>query len=61
MKFLAFVNGELANAAKYFSSFANVSQDDSMSLTGKFGETPDCKGRPWQYSQRLAFAQQGSI
>ena len=58
MKFLAFVNGELTNSAKYFSSFANVSQGDSISLTGKFGETPNCKWRPWQYSQRLAIAQQ---
>ena len=58
MIFLAFVNGELTNSAKYFSSFAYVSQDDSISLTGKFGETPNCKWRPWQYSQRLAIAQQ---
>ena len=58
MKFLAFVNSELTNSAKYFSTFAKVSQDDGMSLTGKFGETPDCKWRPWQNSQRLAFSQQ---
>ena len=25
MKLLAYINGELSNAAKYFSSFANVS------------------------------------
>ena len=29
-----------------------------MSLTGKFGDTANCKCRPWQYSQRLAIAQQ---
>ena len=28
MKFLAYVNGELSNSAKYFSSFSNVSKDD---------------------------------
>ena len=34
MKFLAFLNGELSNAATYFSSFANVSKADSC-LPGK--------------------------
>ena len=58
MKFLAFINGELSNSAKYFSSFANVSQDDSASLTGKFGVTQDCKWRPWGYSQRVTTAKQ---
>ena len=32
MKFLAFVNGEFTNSEKHFSSFANVSQDDSVGL-----------------------------
>ena len=36
MKFLAFVNGELNNAAKYFSSFATVSKDDCKELQWKF-------------------------
>ena len=58
MKFIAFINGELSNSAKYFSSFANVSQEESSSLTGKFGETQNCKWRPWQYSQRIVIAQQ---
>ena len=58
MKFLAFINGELSNSAKYFSSFANVCQDETSSLTGKFGETQNCKWRPWQYSQRIVIAQQ---
>ena len=53
MKFLAFINGELSNSAKYVSSFANVCQNESSSLTGKFGETQNCKWRPWQYSQRI--------
>jgi len=46
MKFLAFINGELSSSAKYFSSFPDVSQDESVSLTGKFGETQNCKWRP---------------
>jgi len=48
MKFLAYINGELSNSAKYFSSFANVCQEESSSLTGKFGKTQNCKWRPWQ-------------
>lgn len=57
MKFLAYINGELSNSAKYFSSFA-VCKDESSSLTGKFGKTQNCKWRPWQYSHRIAIAQQ---
>ena len=58
MKFLAYVNGELSNAGKYFSSFSNVCQDDSNSLTGKFGESQDCKWKPWQYKQRISIVHQ---
>jgi len=43
MKFLAYINGELSNSAKYFSSFANACQDESSSLTEKFGKTQNCK------------------
>ena len=58
MKFLSFINGELNNAATYFSSFANVSKEDCMSLKGKFGTTPDCKWKPWPYKQRLNIGKQ---
>ena len=58
MKFIAYVNGELSNSAKYFSSFSNVNQDDCASLTGKFGESLDCKWKPWQYNQRVSIARQ---
>ena len=60
MKFLCFVNGELNNAANYFSSFANVSKADCTTLNGKFGTTPDCKWKPWPYQQRLNMARQVS-
>ena len=56
MKFLAFVNGELNNAAKYFSSFATVSKDDCKELQWKFGTSADCHWKPWQYEDRIAVA-----
>ena len=60
MKFLCFINGELNNAANYFSSFANVSKADCTTLNGKFGTTPACKWKPWPYQQRLNMAKQVS-
>ena len=60
MKFLCFINGELNNAACYFSSFANVSKADCTTLNGKFGRAPDCKWKPWPYQQRLNMAKQVS-
>ncbi|XP_068704052.1 uncharacterized protein [Montipora foliosa] len=38
--------------------FSYGGQDESSSLTGKFGVNQDCKWRPWQYSQRIATAKQ---
>ena len=58
MKFLASLNGELSDAATYFSSFANVCKNNCNSLNGKFGESPDCKWKPWQYTQRINIARQ---
>ena len=58
MKFLAFLNGELNNAAKYFSSFANVSKEHCVTLNSKFGSTSDCKWKPWSYTVRLNIAKQ---
>ena len=58
MKFLAFLNGELYNAAIYFSSFANVSKVDSVTVAAKFGTTNDCKWKPWSYKERLSIAKQ---
>ena len=58
MKFVASLNGELSNAAKYFSSFANVSKEDCVTLNGKFGSTSDCKWKPWSYTVTLNIAKQ---
>ena len=58
MKFTAFLNGELSNAATYFSSFANVSLCDITSLSAKFGVSSTCKWKPWRYEDRLTVAKQ---
>ena len=59
MKFLAYLNVELNNAAKYFSSFANVSKDDCNPLNGKYGESHDWKWKLWQYdAERINVAKQ---
>jgi hypothetical protein len=57
MKFLAFLNGELSNAATYFSSFATVSKADSCLLGKEFGTAPTCKWRPWSYAERVNVAE----
>ena len=58
MKFTAFLNGELNNAATYFSSFANVCHADCTVLDGKFGTSPDCIWKPGVYEDRVAVAKQ---
>ena len=58
MKFLAFLNGELNNTATYFSSFANVSKEDCVTLNGKFGLTNDSNWKPWPCKERLSIAKQ---
>ena len=58
MKFLAFLNGELNKSAKYYSSLANVSKGDCVTLNSKFGSTSDCKWKPWSYTVRLNIAKQ---
>ena len=58
MKFTAFLNGELNNAAAYFSSFASVSHSDITSLSGNFGISSTYKWKPWRYEERLTVAKQ---
>ena len=55
MKMLAFLSGELSNGAKYFSSFANVSNDDANNTlgTGTFGRSNVNTWKHWVYSERL--------
>ena len=58
MKFTAFRNGQLNNAATYFSSFANVFKSDCSLLGEKCGTSPSCKWQPWRYQDRLKVAKQ---
>ena len=51
MKWIAFFAGELNNAARYFSTFANVSVDDMTQVNGTLGEDDDCTWRPWKYEK----------
>ena len=50
MEMLAVLGGELSNSAKFFSSFANVSTNDCIDLSGTFGSSPSCKWKPCKYS-----------
>ena len=53
MKYLAFIGGELSNAATYFSSFADVHKDSMNDLKSTFGAKSQNKWKPWNYANRL--------
>ena len=55
MKWLAFISGELPNSAKYFLSFANVSNDDIAKVGCTYGGPSD-DFQPWEYKNRLKIA-----
>ena len=55
---LAFLAGELSNAAMYFSTFANVSSDTMSKLDGTFGFTGKEVWKPWKYETRINVARQ---
>ena len=56
MKMLAFLGGELSNAATFFSTFANVSTEDMNSLNGSFSFSGKDMWKPWNYAHRLSVA-----
>ena len=56
MKMLAFLGGELSNAATYFSTFANVSTHSMSALDGSFGSSGKEKLEPWNYEDRVSVA-----
>ena len=58
MKMLAMLGGELSNSAKFFSSFANVSKENSSDLKGTFGTYGGTIWRHWKYEERIAVAKQ---
>ena len=58
MKMLAFLGGELSNAATYFSTFANVSTQNMDSLDGSFSFSGKEMWKPWKYEHRVSVANQ---
>ena len=60
MKWLASFSGELSNAAYYFSSFANVNNDNKHTVNGTFGPQSDTTWQPWKYEKRLEVAEKVS-
>lgn len=53
MKMVAFLSGELSNSAKFFSSFADVTEDNGKNITGTFGKEENSTWKPWKYQHRL--------
>ena len=56
MKMFAMLAGELTITAKYFSPFANGSSADCRDVKGTFGTESSNKWKPWNYQQRVNFA-----
>lgn len=54
MKMLAMLSGEFTISAKYFSPFANVSNDDDTDLKVSFGLGSKNKWKPWWYKDRVS-------
>ena len=56
MKMLAFLKGELTNAAYFFTTFANVNKDDTNDISKKFSLKGDFAWKPFTYEKRIADA-----
>lgn len=56
MKWLAFMGGELSNAAYYFSSFGNVCEETKATVNGSLGKGYQNTWQPWSYEKRLEVA-----
>jgi hypothetical protein len=56
MKMICFLSGEFSNSAKFFSSFANISDDNANDVKGTFGTEKQNTWQPWKYSSRLSVA-----
>ena len=50
MKWASSMSGELNNCAFYFSPFANVNQNDKMTMDGSIGAGPKDTWQEWKYS-----------
>ena len=55
MKHLAFLEGALSNAAKFFCTYANVNSTNNTNPDFTFGE-PDSQWKPFPYDQRVSVA-----
>lgn len=55
---LAFLAGELSLSATYFSTFANVTINDSDEVKGTFGIEPGNTWKPWNYAKRISVSKQ---
>lgn len=53
MKWVASMSGELCNSAQYFSSFANVNQNNKVVIGGSIGNSAEATWQPWDYNNRL--------
>ena len=53
---LAFLGGELTNAAYFFTTFANVNKDDKNDISKKFSLKGDFAWKPFTYEKRIADA-----
>ena len=49
------MSGKLNNCAFYFSPFANVNQDDKITMDGSIGGPKDT-WQEWKYEKRIATA-----
>ena len=56
MKMLAFLGGELSNAALYFTTFANVNKKDCNDMTKSFSLDGSKSWKPFDYEKRLSDA-----
>ena len=56
MKMLAFLAGELSNAATYFSTFANVNQQDSNNISKFISENDMKQWQSFTYQKRISDA-----
>ena len=52
-KWVTSMSGELNNAATYFSSFANVSQDTKEIMGGCIGKHKQATWKPWSYNDEM--------
>ena len=53
MKMLAFLSGELTNAAYYFTTIVNVHKNDCKDVSKSFSLNGDTSWKPFTYNKRV--------